>query len=238
MWALLKPTIMTLVFMIMRNFIGINTGEIPYPILTFAALLPWIFFQEATSEGISSVINNSMLIRKIYFPREILPVTSLLTKIMELIVNFFILALLMLYYRMVPTINILWVPAIMIYTMTAVLVVSLAGSAINVYYRDVGAAIPVLLSLLMYASPVIYPLSLVEKALLVNKTAGEWSGFLFTLYTMNPMVGIIDSFQKSLLYGLPPDLSMAWPGALFTLLLLPASYRIFRRAESYFADVV
>lgn len=90
----------------------------------------------------------------------------------------------------------------------------------------------------MYASPVIYPLTLVKEKLLINQAAGEWSNFLYLIYTLNPLAGIIDAFQHVVLRGLPPDLSAMWPGMLLTIILLPISYVIFKRAESHFADVI
>jgi len=237
-WTMLKPLMLMLIFTLVRSFVGIETGDIPYPILTFAALMPWVFFQEATSESINSVVSNAMLIRKIYFPREILPLTAVITKLVELGINFFILAGLMIYYQMAPTVYALWVPLIIFYTIVVSLCISLAGAAMNVYYRDVTSALPVLLSLLMYASPVIYPLSLVKKTLLVNQAAGEWSNILYTIYTLNPLAGIIDAFQRTLLQGTPPDFAVLWPGMLLMGIILPISYLIFKRAEAYFADVI
>jgi len=237
-WTMLKPLMLMLIFTLVRSFVGIETGDIPYPILTFAALMPWVFFQEATSESINSVVSNAMLIRKIYFPREILPLTAVLTKLVELGINFFILAGLMIYYQMAPTVYALWVPLIIFYTVVVSLCISLAGAAMNVYYRDITSALPVLLSLLMYASPVIYPLSLVKKTLVVNQAAGEWSSILYTIYTLNPLAGIIDAFQRALLQGKPPDFAVLWPGMLLMGIILPISYLIFKRAEAYFADVI
>ncbi|MBW1793692.1 MAG: ABC transporter permease [Deltaproteobacteria bacterium] len=237
-WTMLKPLMLMLIFTLVRSFVGIETGDIPYPILTFAALMPWVFFQEATSESINSVVSNAMLIRKIYFPREILPLTAVITKLVELGINFFILAGLMIYYQMVPTVYALWVPFIIFYTVIVSLCISLTGAAMNVYYRDITSALPVLLSLLMYASPVIYPLSLVKKTLLVNHAAGEWSNILYTVYTLNPLAGIIDAFQRTLLQGKPPDFAVLWPGMLLMGIILPISYLIFKRAEAYFADVI
>ena len=237
-WAMLKPLMLMLIFTLVKSFVGIESGDIPYPILTFAALMPWIFFQEATSESINSVVSNAMLIRKIYFPREILPLTAVLTKLVELGINFLILAGLMIYYQMMPTVYAVWVPFIIFYTMVVSLCISLVGAAMNVYYRDVTTALPVALSLLMYASPVIYPLSLVKKTLIVNQAAGEWSNILYTIYTLNPLAGIIDAFQRALLQGQSPDFSTLWPGMVLTAILLPISYLIFKRAEAYFADVI
>jgi len=237
-WAILKPLCLMLVFMLIRSFVGIPSGNVPYPILSFAALMPWIFFQESASEGVLSVVGNAALIRKIYFPREVFPITSMVTKLVELGINALILAGLMLWFRVVPSAYILWAPLIILYTMLVSLAIALAGAALNVYYRDVAAGLPVLLSLLMYASPVIYPLDLVKEKLLVHQAAGTWSDVLYTVYTINPLAGIINSFQNVVLRGLAPDFRALLPGAILVTLALPFSYLIFKRAESYFADVI
>ena len=237
-WAVLKPVMLMLIFTLMKSFIGIESGNIPYPLLTFAALLPWILFQESASEGVSSVVGNANLIKKIYFPREIFPITAVITKLVELVISFFILAGLMIWYQFVPGIYILWVPFIILYTILTALSIAFVGAAVNVYYRDVGAALPVVFSLLMYASPVIYPLQLVKDKLLTQQSAGEWSNALYTLYTLNPLAGIIDAFQSVVLRNEPPDLAAMVPGMVLVAILLPLSYAFFKRAESYFADVI
>jgi lipopolysaccharide transport system permease protein len=237
-WAIVKPVTLMLIFTLVKAFVGIESGDIPYPILVFAALMPWTFFQESTSDGVTSVVGNTALIKKIYFPREIFPITSVLTKLVELGINFIILAGLMVWYGMMPSVYILWVPLIIAYTILAALTIAFVGAAINVYYRDVGTALPVLLSLLMYASPVIYPLQLVKDKLLTQQAAGEWSNALYTLYTLNPLAGIIDAFQSVVLRSEAPDLHAMIPGAIMIAILLPLSYLYFKRAESYFADVI
>jgi lipopolysaccharide transport system permease protein len=237
-WAVLKPLTLMLVFTLLRSFVNIPSGSVPYPILAFAALLPWIFFQESASEGVQSVVGNAALIRKIYFPREVFPITGVMTKLVELGINVVILAGLMAWYRMMPTTQAVWAPLIILYTMLASLTIAFAGAAINVYYRDVGSALPVLLSLLMYASPVIYPLDLVKNKLLVQRAAGDWSDLLYIAYTLNPLAGIIASFQNVVLRGAPPDWIALVPGAILVAVALPLSYMIFKRAESYFADVI
>jgi lipopolysaccharide transport system permease protein len=237
-WAILKPIALMLVFTLVRSFVGIPSGNVPYPVLAFGALLPWIFFQESASEGVLSVVGNAALIRKIYFPREIFPITSMMTKLVELAINILILAGLMMWFRMVPSGQVLWAPLIILYTMFVSLSISFAGAAINVYYRDVGAALPVALSLLMYASPVIYPLELVKNKLLVEHAAGKWSDLLYIVYTLNPLAGIIDSFQNVVLRGLPPNFVALTPGLILVAIALPSSYLLFKRAESYFADFV
>lgn len=238
LWAVLKPVMLMLIFTLVRSFVGIETGNIPYPILTFAALLPWVFFQESASEGVNSVTSNAALIKKIYFPREVFPITAMVTKLVELSISFLILAAMMIYYKMAPTIYSLWIPVIILYTIVVALTISFFGAAINVYYRDMAQALPIALSLLMYGSPVMYPLSLVHQKLIVEQAAGQWSNDLYTLYTLNPLAGIIDSFQRVLLKGLPPDFNALYPGIALTLTLLPFSYLFFKRAERWFADII
>ena len=236
--AVLKPVMLMLIFTLVRSFIGIETDGTPYPILTFAALLPWIFFQESASEGVGSVTSNAALIKKIYFPREVFPITAMVTKLVELGISFLILAGLMTYYQMMPTVYALWVPLIILYTMVIALTVSFFGAAINVYYRDMSQLLPVALSLLMYGSPVIYPLSLVKTKLLDEQMAGDWSNHLYTLYTLNPLAGIIDSFQRVLLKGIAPDFNALAPSFVLIAILLPLSYLFFKRAENWFADII
>lgn len=238
LWAILKPLMMMLIFTLVRSFVGIESDNVPYPLLTFAALLPWIFFQESASEGVTSVTSNAALIKKIYFPREVFPLTAMVTKTVELTISFIILAGLMLYYKVAPTIQAFWIPGIILYTMVVALTISFVGAAMNVYFRDVAQALPVALSLLMYGSPVMYPLSLVKKTLLEQQAAGIWSNDLYLLYILNPLAGIIDNFQRVLLKGLPPDWEVIYPGAVLTLVLLPLSYLYFKRAEDWFADVI
>jgi len=237
-WAVLRPVMLMLIFTLVRAFVGIDSGDVPYPLLTFAALMPWMLFQDATSEGVSSIVQNSNLIRKIYFPREVFPLTAVLTKVVEFAINIVILALFMAYYRVAPTVQLLWAPLIVFYVVLVSLSICLAGAALNVYFRDISAAFPVALSLLMYASPIIYPLSVVRRKLLDEQIAGDWSHALYTLYTTNPLAGIVDSYQRVVLQGLPPDFGALAPGLIVTLILLPFSYTFFKNAEAYFADVI
>lgn len=237
-WSVLKPVMLMLVFTVVRLFVGIDSGPIPYPVLTYAALIPWIFFQEATSEGVISVVGNAMLVRKIYFPREIFPITAVLTKLVELFINLLVLAALMAFYGIMPGFHALWLPVLVGYIVLVSLCVSLAGAAFNVYYRDISTMLPIVLSLIMYTTPVIYPIDLVKKTLLVDKVAGPWSEELFTVFTLNPLAGIIDAFQRTILHGQQPDYGIMLPGIILTLVFLPISYRFFRKAEQNFADVI
>ena len=237
-WTVLKPIMLMLVFTLMRSFIGIDSGSIPYPVLTFTALIPWVFFQEGVVLGVTSIVQNAPLVKKIYFPREIFPLMSVLTKVVEFAVDLLVLLGLMAWYGIFPSFQAAWLPMLMFYLILAALSVNLAGAALNVFYRDVSQLLPVVISLVMYASPIIYPLSLVKRTLLENQAAGELSGPLYFLYTMNPLVGIVDAFQNILLRGLSPDLGVIWPGLLLVTMALPVSYGLFKRSEPSFADVI
>jgi lipopolysaccharide transport system permease protein len=238
LWTVLKPLVLTTVFVLVRSFIGIDSGGVPYPVLAFAGLTLWIFLQESISEGVGSIVGNAALIRKIYFPREIFPLTAVLTKLVEFSITMAMLLAMMAFFGIAPTAQSLWAVPILLYVVLIAMSVSLAGAALNVWYRDVVTAVPVVLSVLMYASPLLYPLHLVEKKLLVERAAGDWSGLLFVLYTANPMAGAIDSFQNAMLRGLPPNWQALAPGAVLVACLLPVSYWLFKRAESRFADIV
>ncbi len=237
-WTLLKPVMLMLVFTLMRSFIGIDSGSVPYPVLTFTALIPWVFFQEGVALGVVSIVNNATLVKKIYFPREIFPLVAVLTKVVEFCVDMLVLFGLMAWYGLYPSDQILWLPLLLAYLVLAALAVNLAGSACNVFYRDVAQLLPVAISLVMYASPIIYPLSLVKKTLLEKQAAGASSDLLYLLYTTNPLVGIVDAFQKVLLQGQPPDWNVIWPGLTLVCMALPLSYEVFKRAETSFADVI
>lgn len=237
-WTVAKPLVMMLIFMLMRGFIGIDSGTLPYPVLAYCALVVWIFFQESTAEGVGSVVNNAHLIRKIYFPREIFPLTAVVTKLFEFGINFTILLCLMLAFGILPTAQIVWVPLLLGYAVLTALSVAFVGAAANVYYRDVAQVLPVALNLLMYASPVIYPLHLVQQRLLEQQAAGAWSDRLYLLYLANPLAGLIDAFQRVMLKGLAPDPATLLPGMVVIAVLLPLSYAVFKRAESHFADVI
>jgi len=238
LWTVLKPVMLTLVFTLMRSFIGIDSGSVPYPVLTFAALIPWVFFQEGVGLGVNSIVNNAGLVKKIYFPREVFPLVSVLTKMVEFCIDMAVLWGLMTWYGLSLTGQVVWLPLLLIYLVLTSLSVNLIGAALNVFYRDISQLLPVAISLAMYASPIIYPLSLVKQVLLVSQSAGPHSHLLYFLYTLNPLVGIVDAFQNVLLHNRPPDMSVIWPGAMVVAVLLPISYEIFKRSEDAFADVI
>lgn len=237
-WIVIQPVLMVLIFMLLRAFVGIDSGGAPYPVLAFAALLVWKLFHDTAVDGVNSIVTNAHLIRKVYFPREVFPLTAAVTRLTEFLINFAVLIGLMAWYRIQPTPHVLWVPVLAAYAIVLSWTIAFAGSALNVRYRDVSAALPTLLSLGMYASPIIYPMHLVRSKLLEQRAAGEWSDALFLLYTANPLAGLIDSFQRVLIDGRAPDLSVVWPGALVAAVLIVPSYSLFKRSEASFADLV
>jgi lipopolysaccharide transport system permease protein len=237
-WVVLRPLMMVGIFMVVRAFVGIDTGVVPYALLTYCAMVPWVYFQDAASEGVGSVVNHANLVKKIYFPREVFPLSSLLTKTVELGIGLAILGLMMVWFQWAPTWHALWLVPLLLYTMLVALTVSLAGAAANVFSRDLQQGVPLLLSLGMYLSPVMYPLELVQKALLERQAAGSASEALYFLYTLNPMTGVIHGMQGALLKGQAPDWAVLAPGAVLVAVLLPLSYLFFKRAEAYFADVI
>ncbi len=238
LWVIFKPLVLVVIFMLVRSFVGIDSGAIPYPLLTFCALIPWVFFQESAADGVGSVVNNANLIRKIYFPREIFPLAAIATKLVDLAIGLVILACMMWWYGVAPSLSMLWAPVILLLIVLTALTLSLVGAALNVYSRDVAQFMPLALSLLMYASPIIYPLALVKKKLLIEQAAGDWSNILYTLYSLNPIAGIVESFQRVMLEGLAPDWPTLLPGLGVVAVFLPLSYLFFKQAEAYFADVI
>ena len=238
LWVVLKPLMLMLVFTMIRSIIGFETGSIPYAVLVFAALTIWTFFQESATEGAFSVVGNAQLIRKVYFPREIFPLVSVLTKLASFGINFLLLLGLMAWYDLTPGVQALWCLPLLLYAFVFSLSVALSAGALNVYFRDVGQAMPILLTVMMYASPILYPMHLVREKLLVNGAGGEYAELFFTVYAINPMVGLIDGLQRTLLLNQPPDLAVLWPGLAFLGVLAPLSYLLFKRAETHFTDVI
>lgn len=237
-WAILRPLMLMVVFALVRSVVGIESGDVPYALLSFSALTIWLFFQDACTDGVASVVNHANLIRKIYFPREVFPLTSIAAKLVELAISMVLLFLLMAWFGVTPGIQAAWIPVLILYTCLAALTVSFLGSAANVYARDISSAMPILFNLLMYASPIIYPLALVHKKLIIDQAAGDWSTAIYNLYLLNPIAGVVDAFQKTLLLNQPPEISALLPGAILVAIFLPVSYLVFKQAESYFADVI
>jgi lipopolysaccharide transport system permease protein len=217
---------MMLIFTIVFSmFAKIPSDGLPYPIFAYAALLPWTYFSEAIRRGSASVISDANLVQKIYFPRLMLPISGVLTPFVDVVPALGILLGMMVWYGLMPSWSIFVLPVFLILALLTALSVSLWLSALNVQYRDVQHIIPFLAQLWMYASPVVYPVSLVPE---------RWR----ILYSLNPMVGVIEGFRWVLLGKEAPDYAVMAVSASMVLVLLMGGLIYFTRMERTFADVI
>lgn len=196
-----------------------------YPIFAYTALLPWTYFAQAIDRSGTSLVSDRDLITKIYFPRLIMPIAATLAPLVDFGIAFFILLGMMAWFRMAPSWGMLALPLFLLLALMTALMVSLYFSALNVRYRDVRHAIPFLVQIWMYASPVAYPVSLVPE---------KWR----LLYSLNPMVGVIEGFRWVLLGRASPDFGVMAASALVVMALLLGGIVYFKQMEQTFADVV
>lgn len=225
-WAVIQPLLTMVVFsVIFGQLAKLPSDGIPYPIFSYVALLPWQFFAGALQRSGMSLVNNSTLLTKVYFPRLIIPLAAVAAGLVDFCVSFVVLLGMMVYYGVTPTSATLWLPAFVLLAVVTATAVGLWTSALNVQYRDVGYLLPFLIQIWMYASPVAYSASLVP--------TGLWR----LVYGLNPIAGVIQGFRWALLGGSPPDGLMAI-SVVVSLLLLFTGALVFRRMEASFADVV
>ena len=224
-WAILQPLCTMILFtLLFGRLAGLPSDGIPYPLFAYAGLLPWMFFANAVTSSGNSLVGSTNLITKVYFPRMIIPAAAVGAGLLDFAVAFLLLVVLMAYYGVAVTINIVLLPVLVVLTALLALGFGMWMSALNVKYRDVRHALPFLIQLWMFASPVIYPPSLV---------GAKWRWVL----GLNPMTGIIDGF-RSALFGRPFDRTTLGLSAGITLGLLVWSAYIFRQMEREFADIV
>ncbi len=226
LWAILQPLALTVIFTIVFSyFVGIDTGDVPYPIFLYSVMVPWTFFAASLSSGVPSLVNNMNLVTKIFFPREILPLANIGAAFVDFLLAALVLVGLMLYYNTLPGLSVLWVlPLLGLQILLSVGVV-LLGSTIIVFFRDMRFILPLLTMVWMYACPIIYPVSQVPE---------EWQ----TLYFLNPMAGIIDGYRRVLVTGTPPRLDALLLSTVVTFILFVVGYFVFKRYEHVFADVI
>jgi lipopolysaccharide transport system permease protein len=224
-WVVMQPLLMTLVFTVfLGKLVRVPSDGIPYPLFAYAALLPWTFFTNAVSNSGNSLVSNAHLITKVYFPRIIIPASAVGGRLVDFFVSFVILIGMMIYYRAPVTTSILLIPVLAALITLFSLALGMWISALNVKYRDIGIALPVLMQLWMFVSPVAYPSSLVPEA-------WRW------LYSLNPMAGIIEGFRNAL-FGRDVEYSALVSATAATLILFVYSVYAFRRMEKTFADIV
>ena len=224
-WVVMQPLLVALIFTIFLGRLArVPSDGVPYPLFAYTGLLPWTFFSGAVANSGNSLVGNANLITKVYFPRTLIPVAAVIARLADLAVAFAVAVAMMAYYGVALTWNFALLPALVALLTLLALGLSMWFSALNVRYRDVGVALPVALQLLMFASPVAYPSSLVPPA---------WR----TAYALNPLVGLIEGFRAALL-GRPMDWAALGVSAAVTAVLLVYSAYTFRRRERGFADVV
>jgi lipopolysaccharide transport system permease protein len=225
-WAILQPLAMMLVFAaVFSVIIRGPVSEHPFAVFAYAGLLPWTAFSSAVGSASTSLVTHASLVTRVYFPREILPVTYVAASLFDLLVASSVLAVLLVYYGVPLTASALWAIPILLVLAGCALAVSLTLCAVHTRFRDVGVALPLLLQVWFFASPVLYPLDAVP---------ARWRG----LYTLNPMAGIIDGFRTAVLDGATPDLAALGASAAFVAVALPAAYLAFKHIEATMADVV
>jgi lipopolysaccharide transport system permease protein len=223
-WAIIQPFLQMVAFsLIFGQLAKIPSDGIPYPIFSFTALLPWNYFATALAKSSNSLVGQQNLISKVYFPRLVLPIASILPALLDFAIAFLVLLGMMVFYGIAPTPAIALLPVLVLLAMMCALGCGLWLSALNVDYRDVGYIVPFLTQLWMVATPVAYPSSLLDE---------PW----LTLYGLNPMVGVIEGFRWALL-GTDPPTTLLLLSAVISIVLLVTGAFYYRRAERTFADI-
>jgi lipopolysaccharide transport system permease protein len=225
LWAIIQPLFMMVIFtIIFGGFAKIPSDGIPYPLFSFAALLPWMLFSEGLTRSTMSMVANANIMTKVYFPRLIMPISGILSPLVDFAVSISILVLMMVYYGFMPTINIVFLPLFILLALATSLGIGLWLSALNVKYRDFQYTVPFIIQLWMYASPVVYPASMLPES-------------IRPLYGLNPMAGVIEGFRWALLGTEIPG-SMIFVSVGVVAVLLVSGMFYFRRMEQYYADIV
>ena len=225
-WSVLQPVlttaIMTVVFGVLLK---VESDGLPYPVFALSALLPWHLFQLSLQKSSISLVGNANLLTKVYFPRVIIPFSSVLAALVDFVISLALLFITMAIYRLPLTWNVLWVLPLTLLTVLAALAVGLWLSALNVQYRDVQQMVPFLIQIWMYATPIVYPITTIPE------------GTFRYIYSLNPMVGVVQGFRWAFFGGSPPDMTLLI-SSLAVLILLVTGLFFFRRMEKTFADVV
>lgn len=226
-WALIRPLVTMLVFtLVFGKLAKLPSDDVPYPIMVFVALLPWYFFSNAFTDAGNSLVNNSSMISKIYFPRLIIPVSAVIVSFVDFLISALILVGLMIWYEFIPDWRILTLPLFIAIAFAAAMGTGLWIAALNVKYRDFRHLIPFIVQVGLYISPVGFSSSIVPE---------KWR----LLYSLNPMVGVIDGFRWAILGG---NTQIYWPGFLLStglvMMILISGIYYFRRTERTFADLI
>lgn len=224
-WALIQPFFTMVVFSIFFGKLAkIPSDGIPYPIFSYAALVPWTFFANGLNDSANSLVANANLIKKVYFPRIIVPFSSIVSGAADFLLAFLLLLAMMVYYGIIPTAAIIWLPFLLLLALVTSMGVGLWLTALNVQFRDVRYAVPFLVQAWMFATPIAYPSSLLKE---------PWR----TLYGINPMTGVVEGFRWALLGTNTAPGPIIFVSAFIASALLLSGVFYFRRMERIFADV-
>ena len=225
-WSVLQPVLTTAIMTVVFGLLlKVNSDGLPYPVFALSALLPWHLFQLSLQKSSISLVGNANLLTKVYFPRVIIPFSSVLAAMVDFGISLVLLFITMAIYRLPLTWNVLWVIPLTLLTVFAALAVGLWLSALNVQYRDVQQMVPFLIQIWMYATPIVYPITTIPE------------GTFRYIYSLNPMVGVVQGFRWAFFGGSPPDMTLIISSAAVLLLLVTGLF-FFRRMEKTFADVV
>jgi lipopolysaccharide transport system permease protein len=225
-WAILQPFLAMVIFSVFfGRLAGMPSDGVPYPIFAYTGLVPWTFFAYGLNQASNSLVGGANLVKKVYFPRLIMPLAAVLSGVIDFALAFLVLIGLMLFYGMVPSLAVLWLPLFGLLAMITALSVALWLSALNVEYRDVRYVVPFLTQFWLFATPIAYPSSLLSE---------PWR----TLYGINPMVGVVEGFRWTLIGAGSPPGAMLIVSSVVALALLVGGAFYFRRMEATFADVV
>lgn len=225
-WAIIQPFFTMVVFSLFFGKLAkIPSDGIPYPIFSFAALVPWTFFANGLSQSSNSLVGSANLIKKIYFPRLVMPISGVVSGIVDFVLAFIVLVGMMLFYHILPSANIIWLPFFLLLAFVTSLGVGLWLSAMNVQFRDVRYVVPFLTQFWLFATPIAYPSSLLSE---------PWR----TIYGLNPMVGVVEGFRWALLRTNTAPGPIIIVSTLAALAILVSGAFYFRRMEKTFADVV
>jgi ABC-type polysaccharide/polyol phosphate export permease len=225
-WVILVPLINLVVLSIVFSFlIRLPTGGIPYPIFLFTALVPWTFTANAISSATKSLSANSSLITKVYLPREIFPLSAIISKMVDLLLAVLILVLFLVYYKVSISLMVIFVPLIFLFHLMIVLGVSFILSAINVFFRDVQNVLGVFLTVWMYLTPVLYPPEIIPDRFVA-------------VFNINPMTPIVNAYRNTVLHGVAPPMPSFAYSAVVSIVLFIFGFWFFKKRARYFADVV
>jgi lipopolysaccharide transport system permease protein len=225
-WAIVQPFFTMVVFsLFFGRLAGVPSDDIPYPVFAYAALVPWQFFANGLTQSSMSLVGSANLIRKVYFPRLVIPISAIASGLLDSALASLVLLAMMLFYGIVPTAAIAWLPLLVLLALITALGVGLWLTALNVQYRDVRYAIPFLVQAWMFATPIAYPSSLLEE---------PWR----SLYGVNPMAGVVEGFRWALLGTETPPGPIVYVSAFVALVVLFTGTVYFRRMERTFADRV